>query len=421
MGLLSSKKNVLLKVFIAMLLFFCYGCVNHQDTPVKTGLDRVHEYHNLFKNKRIGIITNHTGYNSEGKHIVDIFAAMESVEITALFGPEHGIRGAGEAGEKIASENDPIRNIPIYSLYGKTRKPTSEMLAAVDILVFDIQDIGARFYTYIYTMALAMEAAAEHGKKFVVLDRPNPISGTIVEGNILEEAFATFVGLYPIPVRHGLTAGELAQLFNEEGWLKNGVKANLTVIPLKNWQRNQWFDETGLRYIKPSPNMPNLASATTYPGICLLEGTNVSEGRGTEIPFQILGAPWIDQTQLAAKLNDLQLPGVAFRDTVFTPVSISGASTNPKHRNKICGGVFVAVKNREAYQSYLTGIHIVNTIHKLYPDSLKWRIKHFDRLCGTAAVRETIQGSGNIDSLITSWEEQFSSFMKTRKKYLIYE
>ncbi len=411
---------------IATMLFFIIACQTktpENETPenVRVGLDRLDEFKELFAGKRVGIITNHTAYNSKNQHITKVFLALPDVQITAFFGPEHGIRGHAEAGEKVETENDPLRDIPIYSLYGKTRKPTPEMLKDVDVLVFDIQDVGARFYTYIWTMSYAMEAAAEQGKHFVVLDRPNPISGAHVEGNILEPAFSTFVGRFPIPVRHGMSVGELAQLFNGEGWLANGVKTDLTVVPLKNWQRKMWFDQTGLPFIKPSPNIPNLTSATIYPGTCLLEGTNVSEGRGTPIPFQIFGAPWINGKELTETLNALKIAGVQFVDTTFTPVSIPGASNNPKYKDQVCQGAYIVISDREQLNPYVTGIHIVNTIHQLYPDSLQWRVSHFDRLCGTDKIRKTIESGGAIDNLVENWQGEFQKFMAKRAKYLLYD
>ncbi|MFQ5636402.1 MAG: exo-beta-N-acetylmuramidase NamZ domain-containing protein [bacterium] len=392
-----------------------------QTRPVETGLDRISEYQHLFAGKRVGIVTNHTAYNSKNEHIVDVFGQLENVTVTALFAPEHGIRGHEEAGKQIQSESDPVKDIPIFSLYGKTRKPTEDMLTNFDILVFDIQDIGARFYTYIYTMALAMEAAAEQNKPFVVLDRPNPITGAYVEGNILEPEFASFVGLYPIPVRHGMTVGELATMFNKEGWLKNGVTADLTVVPMNHWQRSLWYDETGLRFIKPSPNMPDLASATLYPGACLLEGTNVSEGRGTQTPFELFGAPWIDAKLLTQRLNELEVPGVAFRETSFTPVSMPGAAANPKYKNKECYGSTIMVTDRLRFSPYVMGLHIVRLIHEMYPDSLQWHVGHFDRLCGSARVRETILQEGGVSALQRRWQERLQGFMKMRQKYLMYD
>lgn len=413
-----------IKLHLLLYLSLLFIACTSQELPgpkVQTGLDRVNEYQQLFNNKRLGIITNHTAYNSQQQHITDIFLAMDGATISALFGPEHGIRGSAEAGAAIDSGNDPISNIPIYSLYGETRKPAPDMLKDVDVLVFDIQDVGARFYTYIYTMAYAMAAAAEQGIAFVVLDRPNPITGIRVEGNILESEFASFVGLFPIPVRHGMTVGELAKMFNEEGWLENGVKADLTVIPMKDWRREFWYDETGLPFIQPSPNIPDPESATVYPGVCLLEGTNVSEGRGTTNPFQIFGAPWIDGALLAEKLNTLNLSGVAFQDTSFTPVSIEGVATNPKYENNLCSGLKINVTDRNQFQPYRTGIHIVNAIHQMYPDSLKWRTGHFDRLCGSASIREAIINQTDMDSLIASCQYQINGFMEKRKKYLIYD
>ncbi len=354
-------------------------------------------------------------------HIVDVFDAFRDVEIVALFGPEHGIRGKAEDGEKLDSAHDPLRDIPVYSLYGHTRKPTAEMLQKIDVLVFDIQDIGARYYTYIYTMALAMEAAAEHGIEFVVLDRPNPINGKDVEGNILEPAFSTFVGMFPIPVRHGMTVGELARLFNGEGWLADGTQAKLTVVPMANWRRELWFDETGLTFIKPSPNMPDLETATLYPGACLLEGTNVSEGRGTNTPFKTLGAPWIDSKTLAGHLNELRLPGVKFTNVSFTPEAIAGVASAPKFENRACHGVRIAIIDRDVLQPFWMGVQVVRTIHALYPDSMSFRIGHFDRLCGTKDIRNTITKNRDLRQLRKSWQTDLEAFEQKRETYLLYD
>lgn len=410
-------KKALLTIFLSLL--FLSAILNAQS--VLCGLDQVQNYQSVFQGKRIGIITNHTAYSRAGKHITDIFLEMKDVRLTALFGPEHGIRGTADAGEKVDSQKDPLSGIPVYSLYGKTRKPTTEMLKNVDLLIFDIQDIGSRFYTYIWTMALAMEAAAEQGKTFVVLDRPNPLNGISVEGNILEPAYSTFVGMYPIAVRHGMTVGELARMFNGEGWLKNGIKANLKIIPLKNWQRSMWYDQTGLKFRKPSPNMPNLATATVYPGICLLEGTNVSEGRGTFEPFLHFGAPWINGTVLADSLNTLCLPGVRFIKESFTPLAIKGMSMHPKFQDRLCSGVKIKVTDRSVFHSYETGIRITALLHRLYPDSLQWRNIHFDRLCGTSSVRETILKNDSLNYLIKSFEAQEKTFILERKHYLLYQ
>ena len=240
------------------------------------------------------------------------------------------------------------------------------MLHDIDLLVFDIQDIGARFYTYVSTMSLAMEAAAENGKRFVVLDRPNPITGCHVEGNVLEPALSSFVGLYPIPVRHGMTAGELAKMFNEQGWLAGGVKADLVVIPMEGWRRRMWYDQTGLRFIRPSPNMPDLRTAEVYPGLCLLEGTNVSEGRGTRMPFRQFGAPWIDSKHLADRLNKLNLPGMHFETASFTPAS-------SKYQGQTCNGVRIIITDRDQLEPYYSGIRIISEICRMYPRNLQWK------------------------------------------------
>lgn len=402
-----------------LLAYLLLNSCRHQ-APVLSGLDRLNEFHSLFKGKRVGLITNHTARDNRGRHAVDVFLSLPGTRLTTLFGPEHGIRGQADAGQKVVSSSDSSLHIPIYSLYGKTRKPTSEMLRQVDVLVFDIQDIGARFYTYIWTMALSMEAAAEQHKTFVVLDRPNPLNGVTVEGPLLKKKFSSFVGLFPIPVRHGMTVGELAKLFNEEGWLGNGLKADLKIIPMKNWKRSMWFDQTGLKFIKPSPNMPDLATATVYPGMCLLEGTNVSEGRGTQHPFVQFGAPWIDERELTAALNKLQLPGLRFTENIFTPQSIKSMSLHPKYKGRLCRGCKLQITDLNRLQAFRSGVKVVETIFKLYPDSLQWRERHFDRLCGTDAVRRAIISGRNVDSLNTVWAAQAKNFKKMRKKYLLY-
>ncbi len=395
-------------IILSLFAFFspCQGAV-------KTGLDRVNAYDKIFRDKRIGIITNHTAYDSEGKYIVDIFKGMSGGTVTALFSPEHGLWGAEQAGTRTDSQIHPTYNLPVHSLYGKTRKPTSEMLRDVDVLVFDIQDIGARFYTYVYTMSLAMEAAAENGKRFVVLDRPNPITGYHVSGTILDSQLASFVGLFPIPVRHGMTTGELAEMFNEQGWLANKVRADLAVVPMTGWRRWMWYDQTGLRFIKPSPNMPDVETAAIYPGLCLLEGTNVSEARGTDKPFRQFGAPWIDSKRLADRLNKLNLQAMRFEPTQFTP-------TSSKYKGQACNGVRVITTDRDRLEPYYSGVLIVNEIYRMYRDKFEWKIGHFDRLCGTAKVRQTISSGASVKILRATWQMKLRAFRQIRDKYLIY-
>ena len=402
---MKPKKTISIFIIFVMLSY-CRGAV-------MTGLDRVDSYKEVFEGKRLGLITNHTAYDRQGRFIVDVFRSLPGAKVTALFSPEHGLWGTERDGKKIDSQTHPDYNLPVYSLYGKTQKPTSEMLRNIDVLVFDIQDIGARFYTYIYTMSLAMEAAAQNGKTFVVLDRPNPINGISVEGNILEPAQASFVGLYPIPVRHGMTAGELAKMFNGQGWLSGNVKAKLTIIPMEGWRRRMWYDQTGLRFIKTSPNMPDIETAAIYPGLCLLEGTNVSEARGTNMPFRQFGAPWIDPKLLADRLNALNLPEMRFEPVSFTPAS-------SKYQGRECHGVRIIVSDRDRLEPYLSGIRIINEICRMYPDQLKWRASHFDRLCGTSKIRNAITGNSSLDILQNKWQKELESFLKIRAEYLIY-
>ena len=401
------KSAKLTKILILFTAFSsCQG-------SVMTGLDCVDSYSQVFQGKRIGIITNHTAYNRNGKYIVDVIRGLPDVKVTALFGPEHGLWGKEQDAIKIDNQTDPVYRLQVYSLYGKTLKPTPEMLQDIDILIFDIQDIGARFYTYIYTMSLAMEAAAENGKRFIVLDRPNPINGFCVEGNLLEPAFSSFVGLYPVPVRHGMTAGELAKMFNEQGWLKDGIKADLVVIPMKGWRRRMWYDQTGLTFIKPSPNMPDLETAAVYPGLCLLEGTNVSEARGTKRPFRQFGAPWLDSKRLADRLNKLNLPGMHFEPVRFTPAS-------SKYQGQECNGVRIIITERDRLEPYYSGVRIVNEIYRMYPRNFQWKARHFDRLCGTSAVRNAITSRSSLNKLRNKWQAGLESFRKIRNKYLIY-
>jgi len=400
----SAKTAAILGLFVTLAV--CQG-------SVKTGLDRVGAYKEVFQGKRLGIITNHTGYDSNGRFVVDVFRGMTGVTVAALFSPEHGLWGKEQAGEKVDSYKDPVYNLPVYSLYGQTQKPTPEMLRNIDVLVFDIQDVGARFYTYVYTMSLAMEAAAENGKRFVVLDRPNPINGDCIEGNVLDPAVASFVGLYPIPVRHGMTVAELAKMFNGQGWLAGGVKAELVVIPMEGWRRRMWYDQTGLRFIKPSPNMPDLETAAVYPGLCLLEGTNVSEGRGTDKPFLQFGAPWIDSQLLAERLNRLNIAGMRFEPAKFTP----GSS---KYQGLECHGVRIVVTDRDRLEAYYSGVRIVDEIARLYPRDFQWKAAHFDRLCGTSTIREAITSQRSLDELRNKWQPALESFRKIRDKYLIY-
>ena len=410
------------KLFFTCNLFFSILVhVSCESQPVvKTGLDNIYDFPDLFKGKRIGIITNHTAYNSKNEHIIDVIQKFSKAELKVLFGPEHGIKGKEAAGLKIDDKIDPLSNIPIYSLYGKTRKPTTEMLKDIDLLIFDIQDIGARYYTYMSTMSLAMEAAAENNISFVVLDRPNPINGIDLEGNILDKNYASFVGLHPIPVRHGMTAGELAKMINEEGWLNNAIQVDLKIIPMTNWKRDMWYDQTGLIWRAPSPNIPDLDVATVYPGTCLFEGTNISEGRGTYQPFLRIGAPWFSSNQFSTINKIINEPGVLFGPIIFVPKSIPEMSPNPKYKDIQVTGISLSITNRTNFKPYLIGIELVNYFYHTNKNNFKWREKHFDRLCGTSKIREFIISGKDIDYIKEWLNKDLESFVLTRNKYLLY-
>jgi uncharacterized protein YbbC (DUF1343 family) len=369
----------------------------------------------LIKDKRIGLITNPTGVDQNVTSIVDLLFNNSDVNLTALYGPEHGVRGSAQAGQYVEQYTDEKTGLPVYSLYGKTKKPTPEMLSNVDVLLFDIQDVGTRFYTYIYTMALAMEAAKENNIPIIVLDRPNPISGTKVEGPVLEDKYSSFIGEYPIPVRHGMTVGELAKLFNSEF----GIGADLTVVEMEGWKRNMYYDETPLEWILPSPNMPTLETAVVYPGAALIEGTNVSEGRGTTKPFELIGAPFINSDNLAAKLNSYKLPGVTFRAASFIP-------TFSKHANVLSHGIQIHVTDRNSYKPFETGLYIVKTIHDMYPNEFQFRapnaagISFFDNLVGNGSIRADIEAGKSVEEMKAAWQTGLDQFNEVREKYLLY-
>ncbi|HEV58884.1 MAG TPA: DUF1343 domain-containing protein [Phycisphaerales bacterium] len=379
--------------------------------PVRTGLDDTAHLAELLGGKRVGVIANATARDAQGRFIVDVLRDLPQVRVTALFAPEHGLQAQLGAGDRVQDET--FQGLTVHSLYGETRRPTPQMLADVDVLVFDIQDVGARFYTYASTMTLAMGAAAECGKPFIVLDRPNPINGRAVEGNLLEPAFASFVGLWPIPVRHGLTMGELARLVAGEGWLKGPRPPDLTVVPMQGWRRAMWFDQTHLVFIRPSPNIPDPDTALVYIGLCLLEGTNVSEGRGTDRPFMQFGAPWVDGQALCTRLEALHLPGLAFEPMSFTP-------TSSKHAGTLCHGARIIITDRDRVESYWSGIRIVQTLRTMDPEQFAFRAGHFDRLCGTDRIRKAIEADRPLEPLRRNWQAELQRFQAVRQRYLLY-
>ncbi|MBO0720031.1 MAG: DUF1343 domain-containing protein [Blastocatellia bacterium] len=360
----------------------------------------------LLKGKRIGLITNQTGKDRDGKSTIDLLFNAPDVKLVALFSPEHGIRGLLDQ-SKIGDSTDEKTGLPIHSLYGETRKPATATLKGIDTLVFDIQDVGARFYTYISTMGLALEEAAKQKISFVVLDRVNPINGESVEGPVADADKLSFTAYHPIPVRYGMTAGELALLFNSE----RKINADLQVVRVEGWQRGEWFDQTGLTWINPSPNMRSLTEATLYPGICLLEPTNVSLGRGTDTPFELIGAPWIDGGRLAQALNQAGLPGTRFVPVRFTP----HASV---HKDAECGGVNILITDRKVFEPVLTGLEVAVQLLKLFPNDFS--TERFNRLLANQKVFDAFRRGASARALSQIWKNDLDAFRAIRSKYLLY-
>jgi uncharacterized protein YbbC (DUF1343 family) len=409
---------------IGLLAFICLmiGIVFSMDSQrVRTGLDVFLVDHlSKLEGKRVGIITNQTGIASSGEHIVDILSSIEGLSISALYAPEHGIRGDLPDVTKMTSYLDKRTGIQVWSLYGEHLKPTKEMLEDVDVLIYDIQDVGARFYTFISTMGLAMEAASEHGKQFIVLDRPNPINGITIEGPIIEEFYFSFVGLYPIPVRYGMTAGEMAWMIKEENWMKGMEKLDLKVIPMDGWQRAMWYDQTGLPWVRPSPNIPSVLTATIYPGLCLIEALNISEGRGTMRPFEQIGAPWIDSHMLAENMNALHLPGIYFKPITYTPVMLPHAAPWNKYRDQDVNGLSLIITDRDKLRPLQVAVHLFITLKKHYPAELELR-ENLERLIGISSFRKSIDARRSPEDILAEWDAGIRTFDKARQKYLLYK
>lgn len=360
--------------------------------------------------KRVGLITNHTGIDRSRTSDIDLIAHHPELKLVALLAPEHGIRGDAMDGVKLGDETDPRTGVPIYSLYkAEDGAPTPEMLRDVDVLVYDLQEVGGRTWTYVSTMALAMQAAARKGIPFVVLDRPNPIGGEVVEGALLDPRFKSFVGMYPIPARHGMTVGELATLFNQ----RFGIGADLVVVRTAGWRRAQWFDETGLPWVNPSPNLRSPAALMSYPGSVYFEGTNVTEGRGTDRPFEQVGAPWLDAPTIARAMNVRQLPGVRFE-----PITMAVAPTAAKYPGQTIPAIRFVVTDREAYRPVRTSLLLIDEIRRQHARDFAWT-KTIDRLTGSDRVRLAIEG-GTLPSLLDEWDREATDFRESRQPYLLY-
>lgn len=390
------------------------------ETKVVLGLEKLlQEKAPLLRRVRIGLVCNQASVDHGYRHAADLVHQHPELDLRALFGPQHGIRGDVQD-NMIETEHgvDRKTGLPVNSLYSETREPTERMLRDIDVVVFDMQDVGCRIYTFVYTLANCMRAAKKFGKRVVVCDRPNPISGSAVAGNVLEPEYASFVGQFPIPTRHGMTVAELARMFNGHF----GIGCELEVIPMDGWLRERWHDETDAPWVLPSPNMPTLNSATVFPGTVHFEGTQVSEGRGTTLPFELIGAPYIDPDAYADGLNELGLPGVFFRSCVFQP-------TFQKHAGVSCGGVQIHVIDRESFEPVIAGLAMVKLAHDMYPKEFRWKEQPyeyvfdknpFDVISGTNEIREKIEQGTGLQAIENSWKAQLAEFQSTREKYLLY-
>lgn len=418
----ESIKIFSLKPFFLSIIFLLSSCNAEEIKPgyMPGAVILIEKQINSIVGRNIGLVTNHTGRLSDGTHLADKLHKLEGVNLVALFGPEHGIRGDADAGEKVKSSVDEKTGVKIFSLYGSDFKPTPEMLKGVDLLIYDIQDVGARFYTYISTLYYLLEAAAENNIEVIILDRINPLSGNYISGPVLEKEFKSFVGIAEIPIAHGMTTGELAMLFSGEFLGEKGKKLKLNVIKAEGISREMFFDCTGNEWVATSPNIPKFESALVYPGICLFEGVNISEGRGTYNPFLTIGAPFIDGNDLAQEIKKYNLSGFEVKPIKFTPKSIKGMSSEPKLKGKECGGLEIAILSTSDFDPVVTGIALIKAINTLYPKDLKFNDKWFDKLSGTSTLRKQILAGDSIEKIVSSWQPKLSAFKELRKKYLLY-
>lgn len=369
----------------------------------------------LVAGKRVGLLACPSSVDGQLRGSVERLHRHPAVNLAALFGPEHGIRGDAQAGSPVASDIDAITGLPVYSLYGETQSPTPEMLRDLDVILIDLPDAGVRFYTFLATTLYVMRAARDAGIAVIVLDRPAPINGNRVEGPMLDPEFASFVGPFPLPIRYGMTLGEVAQLANDKD-----IGCELKVVAMRGWSRAMWLDETGLPFVPSSPNLPTLDAMTLYPGACLVEGTNLSEGRGTTRPFEYIGAPWIDAEPLADQLNGLALPGLRFRPVYFVP-------TFGKHQGELCAGSQIFVTDRKQFQPVSAMLHVLQTLKRRYSDDFAWRqpwakgaYPPIDLLWGSDALRQHIDADEPVEALIESWQPELREFEQTRANYFLY-
>ncbi|PYN79164.1 MAG: DUF1343 domain-containing protein [Candidatus Rokuibacteriota bacterium] len=387
--------------------------------PVESGLEvLVHRRSALLRGQRIALLAHQASIDRHYEHAATLLSDLRGVKLVKLLAPEHGLWGAPQDHALIAAARDPATRLPVWSLYGARREPTAAMLRGVDAIVVDLQDVGSRYYTFVWTMALAMRACARHGVRVVVLDRPNPLGGALVEGNVADPAFASFVGLYPLAIRHGMTIGELAAYLNE----RHAIGCRLSVVPMRGWRRAMLWEDTGLPWVAPSPNMPTPDTARVYPGGCLLEGTNLSEGRGTTRPFEWIGAPYLDAHRYAGALERERLPGVHFRPARFLP-------TFQKWAGRLCEGVQIHVTDRGRFRPFLTGLVEIAVARRLAPRGFAWRRPPYefekrrlpiDILCGTDVIRKAIERGTPLPAIERAWQRDLDRWKRPRASYLLY-
>lgn len=404
------KKHLCCCLLVILINVLVISAGKEAPAPVIPGIEVLAgKQASLIAGKRVGLITNQSGVDRQGRYDIDLIRAIPSVQLVALFAPEHGIRGQAQAGEKISSSVDAATGIPVYSLYGERWAPTPEMLQDVDVLVYDLQDVGLRYYTYIFTLGECMKAASKRHLPFIVLDRPDPLTGRVLEGRMLEPRLIGLASPCDLPARYGLTPGELAQMIKAE--LK--LELDLHVVKMENWRRTQWYTETGLAWIPPSPNLPTFETALMYAGTCLLEGTNISEGRGTKQPFLTLGAPWINGEKLAGRMNGWHLPGVRFQAASFSPAF-------SKYAGQACQGVQIDVYDRELCRPLQTALALIQTVRQMWPEKFRWYEKSFDSLAGGSQVRLNMVQGVSSKKIVASWQKELELFRQKSKQYWLY-
>ena len=412
---MKQKYNDSLLVIILLFIFS-----NLNNAQIINGADLLFsENLNLITGKKVGVICNHTSLLLDGTHLVDALLDQKDVTIKAIFTPEHGFKGSAEAGEKINYKNNLYEEVPIISLYGQDRKPSKENLKDVDILIFDIQDVGARFYTYISTMYYVLEAAGENNIPVTILDRPNPIGGNYVDGPVLDNKYQSFVGIAQIPITHGMTVGELAKYFVGEKLISTWKNVSLTIIQCKNWKREiptQFYS----KWNSPSPNINSLETALVYPGTCLIEGTNISEGRGTRFPFLQIGAPFFKSEEIIEKLNLLKVDGAEFLPVSFIPEDIPEMATNPKFEGKTCYGIKIKITDPNKFESVKLGVKLMFVLTKLYGSKIKFNESSFDKLAGSDMLRQQLKNQMLPDKIFATWQKELTKFNKKINQYLLY-